>query len=237
VLFGLIDLWGARVRTEILAIAAVMACVPACAQADLLVVRSAGVLASRIRAGTNLPDNAVVKLQQGDFLALLDNRGIRELRGPAIVNLAEASAPSKPISLFDFEGGQRAVIAGSRAPKAPVNTITPTASFVQCVIDGWQTYLVRADSLVAYQVKSASGGPDAMVQFDEYDRRVKWPSGLALRNGLNSFRIRDAKSGAESSIGLRVVPSVPVSNMAYAATLIANGCDEQLLESMEKHAD
>jgi hypothetical protein len=219
-------------------IPAMLALLPAMANAEVLVVRAIGPSAGAYRPGRSLADNARIILQPGDQLTLLDNLGTRTLNGPGSFAATGGGAPRGGASTLDVLLGQR---GQQHARMGAVRGLTPNSEPLQkpnifvvdiaqsgtvCLIEPKAATLWRGDAFrPGTMTITGTGSPSMQVSWGIGQSSQPWPSALPLGYDT-SYRFSGL--GTTATVRVKLLNSAPADLRDMAAKFIAAGCQNQL---------
>jgi hypothetical protein len=204
------------------------------ALAQTVVVRSGGPSAKTYPAGKALATAARITLAKGDTLVLLDNRGMRTLRGPGTFG-AQATTTAASQSFASLVQTQNRRRARTGATRNPLGVRPPSLWFVDmrnaatmCVADTSAVQLWRPDMQTAQTVtitEDASGRKAELI-IPKGQNALSWPvAAMPVNEGKSYTLNRD--SAAPVRIRFTMMATVPADPLAAYQALGAKGCTVQ----------
>jgi len=241
------------------ALAAAAVCIPACALAQSMVVRSTGPSAAKYPVGKKLVMNERITLVAGDRLVLLDKGKTRTLVKPGVHNSSAVVAANQTLSrtmtqMISKDGALRrrggatrsAVIPGdtdaadtaARAPNLWLIDAREAGNF--CVSDPAALLLWRPDIAGEASLRveaEAKGGKVEKLSFVDGQAYRRWPSAtMPLATG-NGYRLSGAGLPAPITIHIQLLDGLPETPDAIAAKLVERGCTAQLERLVDTMTD
>jgi len=210
-----------------LAGAAALVAVPQIASAAVVIVRSAGAAAKAYPPGKALPENASIKLGDGDMVTVLGPNSARTLRGPGVF-----AAGATDRQTLAMAAGRRARFGALRTGDVARNPslwdIDVTQSGKLCVTDPAKLMLWRPEKDEALKLSiRSSDGKVQTLDWAAGKATVAWPRALPVNAGAQ-YQIEWPGSSDKSSISFVTVPNAPNDLVGAAQVLIQNGCENQL---------
>ena len=212
------------------------------AMAQSMVVRSVGPSAAQYPAGKKLPANTRVVLKASDKVTVLDKAGTRVLSGPGTFTLdgtvKRDQTQSTQIASLLATGGpatrsRTGAVRGAPAKAAPATPRSPNLWFIDasqsgkfCVAEPARLMFWRAKVDQDVQLKLAGTGTAATIDWKKGSGNRLWPM-AELPVAPGSYMLT-GPDGVVKKIDLVLLPSVPTEVDELAATLIENGCENQL---------
>lgn len=211
-----------------LAGAAAFVAVPSIASAAIVIVRSAGAAAKAYPPGKALPENASIKLGDGDMVTVLTPSSAKVLRGPGTFSVAAADRESLAMA-----AGRRARFSALRTGEVARNPslwdVDVGQSGKMCVSDaaGLKLWRANKDEAAKISIRSASGQVQTLNWAAGRDT-VAWPKALPVKSGAQ-YVIEWPGSGDKATVDFVTLnPKPPTDLVGAAKVLIANGCQNQL---------
>lgn len=205
--------------------AAVLLVAPGIASAAVVIVRSAGSAAKSYPPGKALPDNASIKLGDGDMVTVLTSNSARVLRGPGVFAVG---ADRQSLAMA---AGRRARFGALRTGDVAKNPslwdVDATQSGKMCVSNPAKLSLWRPnkDEAVKINIRSSNGKTQS-VDWAAGKQTVGWPQNLPITSGAE-YQIEGL--GADtSSVRFVTVKTPPADLVGAAKVLIDNDCQNQL---------
>jgi len=212
------------------------------AMAQSMVVRSVGPSAAQYPAGKKLPANTKVVLKASDKVTVLDKAGTRVLSGPGTFTLdgtvKRDQTQSTQIASLLATGGpatrsRTGAVRGAAVKPAPATQRSPNLWFIDasqagkfCVAEPARLMFWRAKVDQDAQLKLAGTSNSATIDWRKGSGNRLWPMAeLPVAPGSYTLTGPD---GIARKIDLVLLPSVPTEVDELAATLIENGCENQL---------
>ena len=205
--------------------ATVLLVAPGIASAAVVIVRSAGSAAKAYPPGKSLPDNASIKLGNGDMVTVLTANSAKVLRGPGVFAVG---ADRQSLAMA---AGRRArfgaLRTGDVAKNPSIWDVDVTQSGKMCVADAAKLSLWRPNKDEAAKIKiRSSSGKTQTNGWAAGKQTVAWPQALPVSSGAQ-YQIEGL--GADtSSVSFVKVNAAPSDLVGAAKLLIDNGCQNQL---------
>lgn len=220
-----------KTRIAAFVVAASTTMIASQALADILVLRSNGPIAQRIRAGTMLPDARPIRLGSNDSLELLSDTGTWSWRGPgdfpAAAGAARGPSIAAPNSRRTRVGAVRSV--GSADNSRPNLWMVDVAQpGVVCVLKTDTPLLWRHDADAADVMVLA--GPDSgpiEVRWSPGQSTADWPQTVPVRDGA-TYRLSSEDTSASIELVVRSLDTAPTSAPTAGMALIQRGCAAQV---------
>lgn len=219
-----------RVAAFVLALAATTTASQA--MAEILILRSSGPIAQRLRAGAMLPEVRPIRLGANDTLDLLSDTGTWSWRGPgdfpnAMGVARTASAIVAPDRRRTRVGAVRSV-GGEPTARPNIWMVDVAEPGAVCVMDTGAPLLWRRDTEAAITlVLAGPGGASAEVHWAAGEAIASWPTGVPVVEGA-SYRLTGQGTTATVSIVVRTLDAAPASAPAAGMALIERGCEAQV---------
>jgi hypothetical protein len=210
-----------------LAGAAALVAVPSIASAAIVIVRSAGAAAKAYPPGKALPDNASIRLGDGDMVTVLTPNSAKVLRGPGVFAVDSADRQSLAMA-----AGRRARFSALRTGDVARNPdlwdVDVSQSGKMCVSDSKKLNLWRPskDEAASISIRSGDGQVQSLNWAAGKDT-VPWPKALPVKSGAK-YSIEWPGSSEAATIDFVTVSKPPSDLVGAAKVLIANGCQNQL---------
>lgn len=208
------------------------------AQASV-VVASSGPSAGKYPVGKKLSAADVIKLENGDKITLLDDRGTRVLQGAGVYSASKSRGASRSTT-FAALTRQR---ASTQVRTGAVRDVTfgpvrsPNLWYVNlaesgpvCIVDPatvsvWRPEYEKPES---YAITSQSGGASETVSFQKSDMILPWDAAkLPISDGA-SYTVANRTNGQSRNIRFVVLENEPKGAEEAAEMLLQEGCKAQL---------
>lgn len=211
--------------------------------ARVLILRASGPSAQQFRPGRVLSEPLKLKLKHGDRLILLDAKGTRELKGPAVVNdRAREKSNASRLTWDDLVGaGLRVDAAGIRGQKVARERSPQTMPRERGQVDLWQIdpeiagdWCVSNLSAIEFwrpkssgplQVSLAKGDMSAGATWSLGESAVSWPPEL-LANEEESYTLQVGRGTLNQIVLHKVDLGSDLDELARK--LASRGCYHQL---------
>ncbi len=212
------------------------------ASAGPIVIKYSGPAGQSYKPGTKLPVNGTIKLNAGETLTVLDERGTRILRGPGSFSTSSAVSAGKVASsslakiakTSNVRRARTGAVRGSSSSGAKARSpnlwfVDISKSGTSCVADFSQLQFWRSDSSAIFNLSAqdAKSGAKASVSFRKGQSTAAWPSEIAPVDG-GRYLIGPAGSKDLISVDLvRMQVSGSEQLDILAGGLLAKGCQSQ----------
>lgn len=216
------------VATAAVALAAVVTAGEAHAQ--ILIMRSSGPIAQRLRPGSLLPDTRPIRLAAGDTLELLGDTGTWTWRGPG--DFPGAAGAVRSASVVVAPDRRRARVGAVRSvPGAPESR--PNLWMVDVATPGPVCVLAEAPPLLwrleaenaATQTLAGPDGATAEIAWAPGQAAAAWPETVPLVDG-GAYRL--TTGAATTSLVVKALDAAPASVPEAGMALLQEGCDAQM---------
>ncbi|MFZ4111289.1 MAG: hypothetical protein ACOYKQ_12560 [Polymorphobacter sp.] len=218
---------------------AVLAVLPAPAQAVPMVVRAVGPSSVTYKPGQKLSETATLILKPGDTLTVLDAKGTRSFTGPGSFRFdqasASAAAPNAFAELLTQKSERRARIgavrgSGGEMPGKPVPpgiwAIDAAAGGTVCAVDANKLSVWRAEPMAAgsMTITRVADGKSAALPFVAGQAIANWPAAVAGSDG--AFRVANG-TGTPTMLTIKLLAKAPTAIDELGAALLETGCAAQ----------
>ncbi|MEM1132612.1 MAG: hypothetical protein AAGH53_06735 [Pseudomonadota bacterium] len=235
-------------------LAAMALVVPAAASAEVMVIDSIGPSAAQYPRGTKLADDAMITLQQGDGLILLDAGGTRSLKGPVTMRLDAPSSAARARTQLVVNSLRNTVRARAGVVRTPApaadggflydNEGPTTLWFVDidkgggfCVVDKAMPLLFRKQvgSAKRLRIDPANGGEGHLMYLPLDSNEVPWPKGITDTSKGWLISDLDADAGQTPvAVYARYIEIGDDDPVTLVDTLMTQGCDAQFDYALQK---
>lgn len=201
------------------------------AAAQILVMRSSGPVAQRMRAGTLLPAVRPIRLGPNDTLELLSDSSTWTWRGPGDFPTAVGATRAAPMIVAPDRrrarvGAVRGV-PGSETSRPNLWMVDVGQPGAVCIPGEGPPLLWRADADAAATTTIAGpAGASGEVRWTEGQATTTWPETLPVAAGV--YRLTNTGSETPVEIVIRPLDSAPETAPATGMALIQRGCDAQM---------
>jgi len=215
-------------KKTLLVSAVALLAVPSIASAAVVIVRSAGNAAKAYPPGKALPENASIKLGDGDMVTVLTPNSAKVLRGPGVFVAGATDRQSLAMA-----AGRRArfgaLRTGDVARNPSVWDLDVTQSGKMCVAQPSNLALWRPNAEEAGKITiRSSSGKVQTVDWAAGKATTAWPSALPITSGAE-YQIEWPGNSDKSTISFVTVRNPPPSDLVGAAKLLLdNGCQNQV---------
>lgn len=196
------------------------------AAANSLVVRATGAAATQYRPGTSLPDNAQIRLGPNDSIVLLTSRGTRTFRGPGNFRPTQAG-----VALAGSTGARIGAVRTAgidpNSPQPSIWQIDVSSSGTVCLTSASGVTLWRPDPSSTARLSIRGPGGNTQVSWPAGQSTLAWPGAVPIANN-GDYQLTQPTSPVPTSVRVRLIGQVSTDFQAIAATLISNGCQQQL---------
>lgn len=216
-----------KLGTKTWLVGAALLAIPSVASAAVVIVRSAGNAAKAYPPGKALPENASIKLGNGDMVTVLTPNSAKVLRGPGTF-VAGATDRQSLAAAAGRRGRFGALRTGDVAKNPSLWDLDVTQSGRMCVSNPAKLALWRPnkDEAAKLSIRSADGKVQT-VDWAAGKETTAWPSSLPVKSGAQ-YQI-DMGGADKSNVSFVTVKNPPPSDLVGAAkVLIDNGCENQL---------
>ena len=213
----------------VLGIGAASLAIASDAAAQILVLRSTGPVAQRLRAGTLLPSARPIRLAANDTLELLSETSTWTWRGPGDFPAAAGAPRAAPLVAPDRRRARVGAVRGT--PGAEVERPNLWMIDVEhpgavCVPAGAPPLLWRPEAAEAASTTiTAEGGVSAVVQWEAGQSAVDWPDAVPVAAG--TYRLTSGGDDAVE-IAVRTLATLPETAPETGIALIERGCETQM---------
>ncbi|GAA0268802.1 hypothetical protein GCM10009127_05830 [Alteraurantiacibacter aestuarii] len=216
-------------------IATGLAVTPQSAEAGV-VVSSSGPSAGQFPVGRQIGGNERITLRDGDSVTVLDNGGTRVLRGSGSFTLASQSGASQNRAFASLTTQRSATRARTGAVRsANVGEVSnPSLWYVDvskagtiCLPADQGVRLWRADTQAESTYSVGTGNMTSRITFPAGEMLASWDASNPPSEGT-TYQIGHGSGSNAVEVKFVFLDSAPSAAEELAATLIANGCMEQL---------